>query len=79
MFRAGAVSQGTAKDPRRCVEGPALTGSDVDMETYMKIAYAAFAFLLAAAAAACNTIEGAGRDIQSGGEAIEDAAQDAAN
>lgn len=30
---------------------------------------------MAVAAAACNTIEGAGEDIQKGGEAIEDAAK----
>lgn len=45
----------------------------------MKIAYAALAFMLAAAAAACNTVEGLGQDTQAAGEAIEDTAQDAAN
>ena len=29
---------------------------------------------MAIAAAACNTVEGAGKDIEEGGEAIEDAA-----
>lgn len=28
---------------------------------------------------ACNTVEGAGRDVQKAGEEIEDAAQDASN
>jgi predicted small secreted protein len=46
------------------------------METIMKIAYAAFAFVLAMAAAACNTVEGAGQDIETVGGAIEDAAND---
>lgn len=32
---------------------------------------------LAGAVSACNTIEGAGEDIQEGGEAIEDTARDA--
>lgn len=32
--------------------------------------------LLMGATTACNTIEGAGRDIESAGEAIEDAADD---
>jgi len=45
----------------------------------MKIAYAALAFMLAAAAAACNTVEGLGQDTQAAGEAIEDTAEDAAN
>ncbi len=35
-----------------------------------------FAF---AALAACNTIEGAGQDVQAGGQAIENVAEDAAN
>jgi predicted small secreted protein len=55
-----------------------LAGADVVMEITMKLAYAAFAFLLAAAAAACNTVEGAGRDIESAGEGIQDAAEDVA-
>ncbi len=45
----------------------------------MKVTFAAFAFLLAAAAAACNTVEGVGEDTQAAGEAIEDAAEDASN
>ena len=28
---------------------------------------------------ACNTVEGVGQDVEQGGEAIEDAAEDAAN
>jgi predicted small secreted protein len=42
----------------------------------MKIAFAAIAFMLAAAAAACNTVEGAGQDVQAAGGALEDAADD---
>ena len=30
-------------------------------------------------AAGCNTVKGAGKDIQKGGEAVEDAADNAAN
>ncbi|MAN74413.1 MAG: entericidin, EcnA/B family [Henriciella sp.] len=33
--------------------------------------------LLALAAAACNTVEGAGEDVEATGEAIEDTANDA--
>ncbi|WP_296818445.1 entericidin A/B family lipoprotein [Brevundimonas sp.] len=42
----------------------------------------AFVFMAAAAAlavAACNTVAGAGRDVQAAGEAVEETAQDAAN
>jgi entericidin B len=45
----------------------------------MKLAFAAFAFLLATAATACNTIEGMGQDTQAVGGAVEDAADDAKN
>lgn len=45
----------------------------------MKITFAAMAFLLAAAAAACNTVEGIGEDTQAAGQAVEDAAEDASN
>lgn len=45
----------------------------------MKTAFAALTFLLAAAASACNTVEGAGKDIEATGSAIEEAADDAAN
>lgn len=33
-------------------------------------------FILLAALAACNTVSGAGKDIQAGGEAISDTADD---
>lgn len=45
----------------------------------MKLTFAAFAFLLAAAAAACNTVEGVGEDAQAAGKAVEDTANDAKN
>ena len=45
----------------------------------MKLAFAAMAFMLAAAAAACNTVEGVGQDAQAAGAAVEDAADDAKN
>jgi predicted small secreted protein len=35
------------------------------------------ALLLAIGTTACNTVEGAGEDIEAAGEAIEDAAEDA--
>jgi entericidin B len=46
------------------------------MEILMKTTFAALAFLLAASAAACNTVEGVGQDAQAAGEAIEEAADD---
>jgi predicted small secreted protein len=45
----------------------------------MKTAFAALAFLLAAAAAACNTVQGVGEDVSAAGDAIDDAAEDAKN
>ena len=44
---------------------------------HMKTAFAAIAFLLAASAAACNTVEGVGEDVTAAGQAIDDAAEDA--
>lgn len=45
-----------------------------------KITATISSFVLAAAVlAGCNTVAGAGEDIQKGGSAIEGAAQDAAN
>lgn len=49
------------------------------VEMTMKLTFAALAFLLAAAAAACNTVQGVGQDAQAAGQAIEDAAEDASN
>ncbi len=43
----------------------------------MKTAFAALAFLLAASAAACNTVEGVGEDVTAAGRAIDEAAEDA--
>jgi predicted small secreted protein len=48
-----------------------------DWEIAMKTAFAALAFLLAAAAAACNTVQGVGKDVTAAGTAIDDAAEDA--
>jgi len=45
----------------------------------MKIAFMAFALLLSTAAAACNTVEGAGKDVEAVGDGVQDAAQDAKN
>jgi predicted small secreted protein len=49
------------------------------MEIPMKASFAALAFLLAAAAAACNTVEGVGEDVTAAGQAVDDAAEDAQN
>lgn len=48
-------------------------------ETHMKITFAAIAFILATAATACNTVEGAGKDVQAAGTAVEETAKDVAN
>lgn len=45
----------------------------------MKVTFAAIAFLLAAAAAACNTVEGVGEDVSAAGNAVDQAAEDAKN
>lgn len=45
----------------------------------MKITFAAIAFFLATAATACNTVEGAGKDVQAAGTAVEETAKDVAN
>ena len=45
----------------------------------MKITFAAIAFILATAVTACNTVEGAGKDIQAAGTAVEETAEDASN
>jgi predicted small secreted protein len=42
-----------------------------NLTTFVLIAFATLTF------AACNTIEGAGKDIKAGGEKIEDTASDA--
>lgn len=44
-----------------------------------KIATVLAAALLSASVVACNTVEGAGQDMQSGGKAIERKANDAKN
>jgi predicted small secreted protein len=45
----------------------------------MKLAFAALAFLLSAAAAACNTVEGVGEDVRAVGDAVDETAEDAQN
>ena len=42
--------------------------------TPVRVALSGVLVALAIAAAACNTVEGAGEDLEAGGEAIEDAA-----
>jgi predicted small secreted protein len=49
------------------------------VEIIMKVTFAAIAFLLAAAAAACNTVEGVGEDVSAAGNAVDEAAEDAKN
>jgi predicted small secreted protein len=49
------------------------------VEIDMKLAFAALAFLLSAAAAACNTVEGVGEDVRAVGDAVDETAEDAKN
>jgi len=49
------------------------------VEILMKLTFAALVFMLAAAATACNTVEGVGKDVKAAGNAVEDTAQDAKN
>jgi predicted small secreted protein len=44
-----------------------------------KLALAALLGLSVASLSACNTVEGAGKDVQKAGEVIEDTAEDAKN
>ncbi len=45
--------------------------------THQKAALAALALILAGGAlTACNTVRGAGQDVQAGGQAVEEAAED---
>jgi predicted small secreted protein len=43
----------------------------------MKAAFTALVFVLAAAASACNTVKGAGQDVEKVGEGVQDVAKDA--
>ena len=45
----------------------------------MKMTLAAIVLMLATATTACNTVEGAGKDIQAAGTAVEKTADDVAN
>ena len=45
----------------------------------MRKAFVFFAAVAALAVAACNTVAGAGRDVQAAGEAVEETAEDASN
>jgi entericidin B len=45
----------------------------------MKLTLAAIAFILATSVTACNTVEGAGKDVQAAGTAVEQTAKDVAN
>ncbi|HRK33944.1 MAG TPA: entericidin A/B family lipoprotein [Candidatus Hydrogenedentes bacterium] len=47
------------------------------MKIYKAIALFALLATLSVSALACNTVKGAGKDIQEGGEAIEEAADSA--
>ena len=53
--------------------------ADWTQEIHMKLTLAAIAFILATAATACNTVEGAGKDVKAAGTAVEETAKDVAN
>ena len=52
---------------------------DMKLENLMKLRYLIVALAFAAGVSGCATIEGAGEDIQSAGEAIEEGAEEASN
>ena len=56
-----------------------MVGRQDPGDIQMKMTLAAIAFMLATAATACNTVEGAGQDIQAAGTAVEKTATDVAN
>lgn len=45
----------------------------------MKMTLAAIVLMLATTATACNTVEGAGKDVKAAGAAVEETAKDVAN
>jgi predicted small secreted protein len=58
--------------------GSATATDDTDTQQVMEMKKLGVLILLVAIGglSACNTIEGAGKDIQSGGDAVSDAARD---
>ena len=61
------------------VSAQRLTPATPDKEKLVRILYLMLLFLVALAAAGCNTTEGFGQDVEAAGEAIEDTAEDASD
>jgi entericidin B len=81
MVRNGNVLPGLRFRPEliaaasRCLLCSA-TVADGTWRFMMKTALAAIAFLLAASATACNTVQGVGEDMQAAGQAVDQAAEE---
>src|SRR5690606_23431316 len=73
-----AATPPQANVKRHPITGPALHASDsiTTKGHVMKSLLTTLVFAAAALLAGCNTIEGAGRDIERGGEAVQDTARD---
>ena len=49
------------------------------MKSNLRAAFLAMLVLMSVGLTACNTVEGAGKDVEAAGEEIQDAADDASN
>jgi len=58
------------------MEANVFTGKGRTMDLWKKILFGSMAMFLVLAATGCNTFRGMGKDIQKGGEAVENAADE---
>ena len=72
----GTGSSGTEKTGPTDGNATATDGTDTQQVMEMNKLVALMLLVAIGGLSACNTIEGAGKDIQSGGEAVSDTARD---